>query len=111
MITEKIKWGNYIHTDGTVSKKYIYSCETVEEFLALLHKLEKEDKKHTAIISEREITYEIYVRYLDTSKLSLQSKLQEIIENTELVFDDGITDEDWERAEKAIDEIHGSEEE
>tara|TARA_R110002020_G_scaffold2_7_gene82 strand:+ start:1010 stop:1327 length:318 start_codon:yes stop_codon:yes gene_type:complete len=104
MITEKIKWGNYIHTDGTVSKKYIYSCETTEEFIALLHKLEMEGKSHTAQIKEREITYEIYERYLDTSKISIKTKLQEIVENTELVFSDGITDEDWERAEKEGEE-------
>lgn len=104
MITEKIEWGNYIHIDGTVSKKYIYSCETTEEFLALLHKLEKEGKQHSATINNRQVTYEKYVRYLDTTNYTIKTKLQEIVENTELVFTDGITDEDWEKVWEGSEE-------
>lgn len=38
-------------------------------------------------------------------------RILNIVENTKLEYDDGITDEMWEAAEKAIDEIHGDEEE
>jgi hypothetical protein len=40
----------------------------------------------------------------------IKRTVDELTELTELVFDDGITDEMWDEVEKAINEINGSEE-
>lgn len=107
MITEKIVWGNNIFSDGTVMKQYVYECETQEEFIVLMTKMTNEEKAPTALIKEKQIKYTEYVPWLDMSKKHTKRVVDELIEKTELIIDDGITEEMW----NEIDKIMESEEE
>jgi hypothetical protein len=104
MIQTETKHGNQIFSDGTYSRKTIYTCESVEEFITLLDKIQKENKSYEAKISEKEITVTEWVDFMGHS--GTKTTMQKIIAKTQLVFDDGITEEMWEAVEKLIDEIH-----
>jgi len=110
MIQKKLEHGNLIYTDGTYSRKTIYECETIEEFLTLLKQVQEEEsqKNYTADIGKKTIEVKEWVNFMET--LPNQTRMTEIMENTELVFDDGITEEMWDAAEKAIEELESEEE-
>jgi len=110
MITEKIVWGNQIFSDGTVMKQFVYECETSEEFIVLMNKLTNEEKSPTALIKEKIIKIQTFEPWLNMNSRHIKRTVDELTELTELVFDDGITDEMWDEVEKAINEINGSEE-
>ena len=107
MIRKDITHGNTVFSDGTYSRKTNYWCETIEEFVTLLKQVSDSDKSYEAKIDEKKITVQEWAQFFG----SHESKFKDIFENTKLEFDDGITDEMWDAVEKAIDEMHGSEEE
>lgn len=107
MIRKDITHGNTVFSDGTYSRKTNYWCETIEEFVTLLKQVSDSDKSYEAKIDEKKITVNEWVQFFG----SHENRFKEVFENTELEFDDGITDDDWDAVAKAIDEIHGSEEE
>lgn len=107
MIRKDIAHGNTVFSDGTYSRKTQYYCETIEEFVALLKQIMDSGNSYEAKIDEKLIVETEWVQFFGNS----QSRFKEVFENTELVFDDGITESDWDAVEKAIDEIHGDGEE
>jgi hypothetical protein len=105
MITEKIVWGNNIHPDGTVKKEYVYECETSEEFIVLMHKLTNEKKANlTGEIKQKRIKFFEWVAWLNMDSPHIKRGVEEMTEKTELIFDDGITDEMWDEVNRIMEE-------
>jgi len=107
MIRQDITHGNTVFSDGTYARKTNYHCETIEEFVTLLKQVSESQKSYEAKIDEKRITVNEWVYFFGTNK----DRYKEVFENTELEFDDGITENQWDEVAKAIKEIHGDEEE
>tara|TARA_R100000951_G_scaffold116654_1_gene129596 strand:+ start:2583 stop:2915 length:333 start_codon:yes stop_codon:yes gene_type:complete len=110
MIQKRIKHGNTIFSDGTYSRTTVFVCETMEEFISLLHNIQTKSSApdtYEADIRQKTIKVKEWVSFMANN----DEKILNIIENTKLEYDDGITEEMWDAAEKAINEIHGDEEE
>jgi len=69
-----------------------------------MNKLTNEEQAPTALIKEKIIKYTKYVPWLDMNKKHIKNTVDKLIVNTELIIDDGMTEEMWAELDRIVEE-------